>query len=174
MATTDSVIRPAQLDDVDAIAALLPELAAFDTPAARDPKELWEGDLQTLHRWRDGMAPNVMVHVADNGQGTVVGFTIVSLREEAMNHSPSSHLEAIVVAAAARGTGLGKRLLANAEQRAASAGAQSMTLHVFSNNRGARAVYQKSGYDEELIRAFKILPGPKAKRRTKRRTKPKK
>ena len=150
-------IRPGQLGDVDAIAKLLPELAAFDVPGGRNPKDLWEGDLHTLQRWRDGREPNCLIHVAQANGGGIEGFTMVRLREELMSHEPSAHLEAIVVAEAARGTGLGKRLLQNAEQRARDAGARTMTLHVFGNNERARAVYRKSGYDEELIRDIKYL-----------------
>ena len=150
-------IRPAGLKDCEAIARLLPELAAFEIPQRRNSSDLWEGDLATLHRWRDGMEPKVMVHVAEAESGAIEGFTIVRLREELMSHEPSSHLEAIVVAENARGTGLGKRLLINAEERAKSAGALTITLHVFGNNERARAVYRKMGYDEELIRDLKYL-----------------
>lgn len=150
-------IRPGQLQDVASIASLLPELATFEVPQGRNPKDLWHGDLETLHRWRDGREPQVMVHVAQSNSGTIAGFTIVRLREELMSHEPSAHLEAIVVAEEARGLGLGKQLLTNAEQRAQDAGAKTMTLHVFGNNKRARAVYQKSGYNEELIRDIKYL-----------------
>lgn len=162
MSTQDSKsnsheIRPARLTDVATIGTMLPELAAFEVPHGRNSRDLWEGDLATLHRWRDGQEPHVMVHVAESATGAVEGFTIVRLREELMSHEPSSHLEAIVVAEGARGTGLGKRLLTNAEERAKDAGAKTMTLHVFGNNTRARAVYRKSGYSEELIRDIKYL-----------------
>ncbi|MEM7218145.1 MAG: GNAT family N-acetyltransferase [Pseudomonadota bacterium] len=149
-------IRPARLTDVAAIRALLPDLAGFEVPPRRDPDDLWTGDAETLERWAQGRAPACLVHVAQSAAG-IDGFTIVTLREELMSHAPSSHLEAIVVHERARGTGLGKRLLANAESAARAAGAGSMTLHVFGNNERARAVYRKSGYDEELIRSIKYL-----------------
>lgn len=150
-------IRPGRMADVAAIAELLPELAAFELPPGRNARDLWVGDLETLEHWRDGREPQVLVHVAESAAGEVEGFTIVRLREELMSHEPSAHLEAIVVAESARGTGLGKLLLANAEACAKTAGAKTMTLHVFGNNKRARAVYQKSGYDEELIRDIKHL-----------------
>lgn len=151
-------IRPGQLADVAPIAAMLPDLASFEMIAGRNPRDLWEGDLATLHRWRDGLEPSIMVHVAESADGHVEGFTMVRLGEEAMSHEPSSHLEAIVVHENARGAGLGKKLLLNAEALATSAGATSMTLHVFGKNERARAVYRKSGYAEEMIRAIKPLP----------------
>jgi len=152
----NTTIRPAGLDDVQAIADLLPELASFDVPERRNPKDLWQGDLATLHRWVAGREPNCMVHVAQSSTG-ITGFTIVSLREELLSHEPSAHLEAIVVAPSARGTGLGRALLDNAETIAKGQGALSITLHVFGNNTTARAVYRNQGYEEELIRASKLL-----------------
>ncbi len=150
-------IRPGRLTDVDAIAELLPDMASFEMVQGRNPRDLWEGDLAMLHRWRDGLEANVMVYVAESATGGVDGFTMVSLRQEAMSHEPSSHLEAIVVAKSVRGTGLGKKLLINAEKHAKSAGAKTITLHVFGKNERARAVYRKSGYAEELIRDIKRL-----------------
>ncbi len=48
-------------------------------------------------------------------------------------------------------------MCAAVEDEARARGAHSMTLHVFGNNRRARALYAKIGYDEELIRAIKHL-----------------
>ncbi len=151
-----ALLRPAQLHDMDAITALLPELASFDVPEARNPRHLWEGDLATLQRWQQGREPDCLVHVAEMG-GNVVGFTLVRLCEELLSHEASAHLEAIVVAASARGTGLGRKLLDNAEQIAKAAGAGSMTLHVFANNERARSIYKGAGYAEELLRNYKQL-----------------
>jgi ribosomal protein S18 acetylase RimI-like enzyme len=36
-------------------------------------------------------------------------------------------------------------------------GASSLTLHVFSRNARARALYASEGFDEELVRAIKWL-----------------
>ena len=150
-------LRPAGPRDVEPITALLPQLADFDVPAGRDPRYLWASDLETLLAWRDGRAPGCLVHVAERADGEILGFTIVTLRDELLSHAPSSHLEAIAVAEPARGLGIGAELLANAEAAAARAGATSMTLHVFAANERARGLYRKAGYSEELIRDFKRL-----------------
>ena len=155
-ATMKATIRPAGLADVAAIAALLPELASFDIPKGRTPKDLWAGDLDNLHDWAAGKKPQCMVSVAHSGD-EILGFTIVSLRAELLSGEPSAHLEAIVVAQAARGTGVGRALLNHVEANAKAQGARSITLHVFGNNTNARAVYRNQGYDEELIRASKLL-----------------
>ena len=79
---------------------------------------------------------------------------MVTLREELLSHAPSAHLETIVVAPAARGRGIGRSLLARAEDRAQQLGAQSLTLHVFSNNHRARRLYQRGGYEESSYGAL--------------------
>ena len=155
-------IRQALPEDKNILCALLPRLAAFDVPDGRNPDDLWLGDEQTLLKWFAGDAPNILVHVATSnaptsGNGEILGLTMVSLREELLSHEPSAHLEAIVVTDAAAGQGIGKALMANAEEKAWAAGAKSMSLHVFSNNHRARHLYARTGYDEELIRCYKRL-----------------
>ena len=77
--------------------------------------------------------------------------------EELFNHEPSAHLEALVVDAQARGLGIGRKLLAHAEQCVRARGAHTLTLHVFSNNHRARSLYDAFDFDSELIRAVKWL-----------------
>ena len=148
-------IRPLTSHDLSAMLALLPQLADFEVPARRNPDDLWTGDAQLLKKVVTGAAPDSFAEVAVDDQDIPLGMILVTLREELMSHAPSAHLEAIVVEPSARGRGLGRQLLNHAEKRAAAKGAQSLTLHVFSNNQRARALYDQQGYDSELIRAVK-------------------
>jgi len=152
-------VRDAGEADAEPIAALMPRLADFDVPASRNPEDLWRSDLAMFRRWLAGEAPECLVQVAVDPAGAVLGFAMTSLRPELLSHEPSAHLEAIAVAAAAEGQGVGKALLVAAEAAAAARGASSMTLHVFARNARARAVYEKAGYDGELLRYTKPLAG---------------
>ncbi|HCY04102.1 MAG TPA: hypothetical protein DHU16_01520 [Gammaproteobacteria bacterium] len=82
---------------------------------------------------------------------------MITLREELFSHEPSAHLEALVVNAEARGLGIGRKLLAHAENCVSARGASTLTLHVFSNNHRARSLYDAFDFDSELIRAVKWL-----------------
>ena len=150
-----TTIRPLTSDDLAAMLALLPQLADFEVPATRNPDDLWMGDAHLLEQVVMGTAPNSFSEVVVDNQDNPLGMILVTLREELMSHAPSAHLEAIVVEPSARGRGLGRQLLNHAEERAAAHGAQSLTLHVFSKNQRARALYDQQGYDSELIRAVK-------------------
>lgn len=153
--TDNHTIRPLAHKDLDAALALLPLLADFEVPEMRNPDDLWLSDAKLLRAVADGQAANSFAEVAVDEQDCVVGVILITMRAELMSYAPSAHLEAIVVAPNARGTGLGKRLLSRAEQSAEAQGAQSLSLHVFANNHRARALYDQQGYDSELIRATK-------------------
>lgn len=153
--TDKHTIRPLQARDLPAMLELLPQLADFNVPPRRNPADLWQSDADLLTRVAAGEAPMSFAEVAVDQTDTAVGLILVTLREELMSHAPSAHLEAIVVAPEARGTGVGALLLSRAEHAARARGALSLSLHVFANNTRARGLYDKLGYDSELIRAIK-------------------
>jgi len=150
-------IRQARIDDGEAMLSLVPRLAAFDVPASRVPEHLWKDDAKLLRAWLDGEAGDSLVQVAETEEGAIIGMTLVRLKPELLSHEPSAHLEVIVVAAGAEGNGVGRALLGAAEDAARRHGARTMTLHVFACNTRARLLYEKSGYDGELMRYIKPL-----------------
>ena len=152
-----TMLRDATLADLPALLALMPRLADFDLPPARSREELWRGDAELLSAHLRGEVADRLARVAVSGDGALLGLTLVSLRPEALSGEASAHLEVILVAPSAEGTGLGRRLLTDAEQQAASHGARSMTLHVFARNTRARRLYEAAQYDGELLRYLKRL-----------------
>ena len=150
-------IRPATTDDGEPILALMPRLAAFDLPDSRNPVDLWQSDADMFRRWLNGAEAECLVQVAVDESHKVLGFAMTSLRPELLSHEPSAHLEAIAVDESAEGQGVGKALLIAAEEDARAHGALTMTLHVFAVNDRARAMYERAGYDGELMRYIKAL-----------------
>ena len=140
----------------DAILALMPRLADYDVPKSRNPRHLWEHDAEMLRQWLRGEA-ECLVHVAIDDEDNVLGFAMTTLRPELLSHEPSAHLEAIALDPVAEGRGVAKALLAATEATAHAHGAQTMTLHVFSVNDRARRLYERAGYDGELMRYIKPL-----------------
>ena len=152
-------IREAFPADREGIRALLPRLAAFEIPARRNPEDLWRGDERVLLAWLDGGVPEGFAHVAVE-QGQILGIVFARLRTELLSGEPSAHLEVLAVADSAEGRGIATALVAASEQAADSRGATTMTLHVFASNTRARGLYEKLGYDGELIRFIKDLVPP--------------
>ncbi len=150
-------IRDATPDEIEKIIPLLPRLADFEVPNGRDPRFLWEGDADLLRQWAQGTAPNCLVKVAVSDNDDALGTAITTMREELLNHEPSAHLEVLVVDPQADGQGIGKALLRETELAVRKRGAQSLSLHVFANNKRARHVYEKMGFNGELIRYIKMF-----------------
>ncbi len=149
-------IRLATPKDGNQMRALLPRLANFEVPKRRKPEDLWRGDEAMLLAWQRGEEPSVFAHVAER-DGEILGVAMVRLRRELLSQEPSAHLEVIVIAQEAEGHGIASRLLVEAEREAQNQGAKTLTLHVFANNTRARGLYEKFGYDGELIRYIKEL-----------------
>lgn len=127
-------IRPATVDDVDAIAALADSLGYPEAAQGLDTR---------LAAILDADAHRVLV--AEHGDGTVVGWTHVftALRVES---PPYAEIGAMVVAEGARGAGIGGSLLAGAEDWAAGRGVASMRVRSRVARDGARAFYEGRGY----------------------------
>ena len=87
----------------------MPLLADFDVPERRNPRHLWASDLTLFEAVVAGDAPASFAEVAVDANDAVIGLVLVTLRDELLSQSASAHLEAIVVAPEARGTGLGRR-----------------------------------------------------------------
>ena len=149
--------RPAEPNDYDALLKLLPQLADFDIPVRRFANNLWEGDAALLKSVLDKETQVTFADVAINSSNEISGLILVTMREEMLNHQPSAHLEAIVVAPSARGQGLGRRLLQRTEERVKDLGAKTLTLHVFANKQRARSLYRSHDFDEEMLRCIKWL-----------------
>lgn len=141
--------------DYEGMLELFPRLASFDLPQNRNPEHLWGGDAEILKGWAKGKRDDCFVHVAKNDDDKVLGVAMVTMRPELLSHSPSAHLEALAVDENAEGQGVGTALLASVEEEAQQRGALSMSLTVFARNQRARKVYERAGYDGELLRYIK-------------------
>jgi ribosomal protein S18 acetylase RimI-like enzyme len=152
-------VQEAESTDYEDLLELFPRLAAFDLPQNRNPDHLWGGDAEILKDWAAGNRDDCLVHVAKNEAGKVLGVAMVTMRPELLSHAPSAHLEALAVAEKAEGQGVGSALLASVEKEAQQRGALSMSLTVFARNQRARKVYERAGYDGELLRYIKPFSG---------------
>jgi len=66
------------------------------------------------------------------------------------------HVEAVVVAPAGRGRGVGSELLARAERLAAARGMRRLTLEVVDTNPNARRLYERLGF--RTVRHMRLWP----------------
>jgi ribosomal-protein-alanine N-acetyltransferase len=94
--------------------------------------------------------PNAIVRIALLASGKIAGFVIVHLESAAGEQR--AYVVTLDVAEEYRRRGVAQRILLQAEERAAVAGAQSMELHVFTGNHGAIRFYESSEYERVEVR----------------------
>jgi RimJ/RimL family protein N-acetyltransferase len=101
--------------------------------------------LKALRRY-----PHAAVFVAERSDGAVVGRLSVA-RDQ---HPASSHVAdlGLMVAADARGQGVGTALLQAAVEWARGSGVRKLELHVFPWNEPAMRLYEKFGFEREGYR----------------------
>ncbi|HZR96289.1 MAG TPA: GNAT family protein [Gaiellaceae bacterium] len=147
----DFAIRPADTSDAEALTRLAEAVSAEPEGWLISSNGEWRsvGDerryLKALRRY-----PHAAVFVAERSDGTVVGRLSV-----ARDQHPASHHVAdlgLMVAADARGQGVGTALLEAAVDWARGAGVRKLELHVFPWNEPAIRLYEKVGFEREGYR----------------------
>ena len=122
-------LRRATADDLDELLAL--ENASFS------------GDKLSRERLRHWISAANGILLVAISNGALLGSALVFTRRD----STAARLYSIAIAKAARGQGLGSKLLRRAEQEARSLGLASMRLEVAAGNTPAIALYRKLGYE---------------------------
>ena len=113
-----------------------------DLPALLALEARFPGDRLSARQFRHHLAnPRARLRVAVAGEN-VLGYHLVLLRRG----SSLARLYSIAVDEAARGQGLGRRLLADAEAQARAAVCRGLRLEVRQDNAAANALYQAAGY----------------------------
>jgi L-amino acid N-acyltransferase YncA len=133
-----ATIRPAAAGDLEAVAAIYNEgiderVATFET-RRRSPAE--------VAAWLDEELPFVVAV-----DGDVVGFARVSPYSDRCVYSGVGE-HGVYVARAARGSGLGRRLLVALCEAAEAAGLYKLTSRIFSDNAASRAAHLAAGFEE--------------------------
>ncbi len=134
-----SSVRPATPDDVPIVVSLIKELAAYERePGAAAATE------QDILGALFGEAPKAFCHVAELN-GEVVGFALWFLNFSTWLGKHGIYLEDLFVRPEARGTGLGKALLATLIDIARDRGYGRVEWSVLDWNTPAHDFYRSLG-----------------------------
>ena len=137
-------IRPAQMSDRDQLArmceALWPKASA----------EEHARELTLILQGKPVVTLPLIILVADAGDGTLAGFLEVDLRSHADGCDPIrpvGYAEGWYVAESYRNQGIGRRLLAAAEDWARSHGCLEMASDTWIDNEVSQRVHETLGYE---------------------------
>jgi GNAT superfamily N-acetyltransferase len=154
MTDTPLLIRLAE-DDDDFILALVPRFVDFTLPAWRRRHECIEGIRQDLLRHLEDQPANSYLFVAEGEDGERLGFIHLQRTADFFTGRSNCHVSDLAVVPEHEGNGVGKALLAHAEDWAREHHCHMVTLAVFPGNARARGLYEASGYAEDLLRLAK-------------------
>jgi GNAT superfamily N-acetyltransferase len=134
------MIRSAKPEDVAEIHAMVRELADYEKSL-----DLAKATPQQLHEALFGEHAAVFAHVAEDEAGNVLGFALWFLNFSTWTGVHGIYLEDLYVRPAARGTGLGKALLARLARICVERGYARLEWSVLDWNEPAIAVYRSQG-----------------------------
>ncbi len=134
------VIRPARVEDVAAILALIRELAGYE----REPESTVLATEDGLRAALFGPHPAVWAHVAEL-DGAVVGTAVWFVNFSTWTGRHGMHLEDFVVSAPARGTGLGVALFDELRRICVERGYPRFEWHALDWNVDAARFYAARG-----------------------------
>ena len=148
-------IRPFDPADRDAVLSLAPRLT-IGIARWRDP----DAFLAAARRWIEGsingIGPDRAVLVAEDARGRCVGFVSVS-RDVHFTGEEQAYVGELAVAAEVEGMGVGRALMAGAEEWAREHGYRLVALDTGAANARARGFYGRLGYAEESVKLVKVL-----------------
>lgn len=151
-------IRKATDEDQQFIVSLVARLTEFGPPPWRNPAKMNAVDADVMSDRLKNPSPNADVFVAEDEKGARLGY--MHMRTSTDYYAPGelhAHIADLVVAADGEGKGVGKALMAHAEDWARSRGYTQVTLSVFTQNTRARELYKRMGYGEDIILYVKDL-----------------
>ena len=128
------VVRRARVDDAEEVFSLVSDFP----PEAIPDRQVFQATFASL----DDTAGNVLF-VAESGGGTVVGYILVSYHPSFLANAPVAWVEEVMVANSWRRTGVGKALMAAAEDWANRLG----TGYVALASRRSAPFYESLGYE---------------------------
>jgi ribosomal protein S18 acetylase RimI-like enzyme len=154
--TADVTIRPARTPDREFVAGLASTLLEFPSPAWTDPAAITGRFGEALARAVSDQDPRSTVLIAQDPEGTPVGFISLRVDRDAAGF-PRGHVADLAVVEHARRMGVGTALMEAAETWASDRDLAMLGLDVWSTNDRALMFYRRLGYTPESLTLIKPL-----------------
>ena len=144
-------IRLATTADLPVLAELLGELFAQEREFSPDRTAQMRGLVLLMER---GDAVRIMVAERD---GNVVGMGVLHTGVSTYLGAKVGMLEDVIVTAAQRGAGIGRRLLAGLIEQARADGLQRITLLTDHDNVAGQAFYEGFGFTLSTMLPYRLM-----------------
>lgn len=150
-------IRPATPEDRAWILPLSSRLHDFGPPPFRPRERMDAAVAGWIGQAFESPGEEKIVLVAQDEQSRPVGFLYVHEAEDFFTGETHGHVSDVVVAERAQGGGVGRMLMAAAEEWSRARGHRLLSLNVFERNVRARTLYEKLGFESDTSKMVKVL-----------------
>ncbi len=151
-------IRPAEPSDREFLSNLSSRLSGVPGPVWHDLAAM-EG-FQARYMAATFAAPALegsSTLVALSGDGRRLGYIHMRPGKDGVTEEPCGYVSLLALQKDAEGTGVARRLMAEAEDWARARGYRLLSLDVFADNRHAVDFYARGGFRSETLRMVKPL-----------------
>ena len=150
-------VRPFIPVDREIVLALLPRLSDMALLPWRKQSDMDAFNQQEMQKVMDEMPADAVLLIAEDEMHTPAGFIYLTTEADFFNGENKGYISDLVVASQYEGQGVGRLLLAAAEDWTREKGYNLLTLYVLAGNERARRVYEKMGYSEEVVKYVKLI-----------------
>lgn len=150
-------IRKADTSDADFILALVPRFVDFELPQGRPKRETLSAIRTDIERALNEAPPSDHFFIAEDANSVRTGFLHLQVQRDFFSGARACHVSDLAVAPGHDGHGIGHNLLDYAQAWAKANRCQLLTLSVFPGNVRARALYERFGFNDDLLRMAKPL-----------------
>lgn len=150
-------IRTFKPTDGDFILSLVSRFSEFELPNWRSGQEIDNANLALLQKSMQQPEPDSVIFVAEDENGIQAGFIHLQTQTDYFNGEKHAYISDLAVDKSFEGNGIGSLLLDKAEEWVLQKNYRFLTLYVFAGNKHARHLYEKRGFDQEVIKYVKVV-----------------
>lgn len=143
--------------DQEFVLSLAERFSDFELPAWRSTTELDTANQVALKKVLEAPEPESVLLLAENEAGRPAGFIYLHAQTDFFNGQQVGYLSDLAVDKAYEGQGMGRLLMEAAEAWARERGYPHLALNVFASNVRARQMYEKFGFQQEVVKYVKPL-----------------
>jgi GNAT superfamily N-acetyltransferase len=148
--------RAAEPSDRDFAMSLVPRLVASGLPPWRDPRKMLAAYIEVIGSILSAPRSGAALLIAEDESGTPLGLILLVAATDCYTHERHGHVAQIVVVDP-QDMVASLALIAAAEEWARSRGYRLLTLSEFWANHPARAVCQRLGFVEEIVKYRQVV-----------------
>ncbi|MDQ0167136.1 ribosomal protein S18 acetylase RimI-like enzyme [Bacillus horti] len=140
--------------DKNQILQLAARFSDLEFMSYRDQEKMNKKQMDLAKEAVERNCSNIFVAEED---GEFIGYIELTEQTDYFTGEKQGYVSAIAVLPQGEGKGIGKKLMQKAEEWTAEKGIQVLVLDVFQKNERAIKLYEKLGYQQEIVKMTKVL-----------------